>query len=80
LLARFVVPASAGLGGGSGRLKAELRTRLSRKWDAPDRYLADVFLATDAGELFLNNELLVNGQAVRKDAWQFRDWEPDLVA
>jgi endonuclease YncB( thermonuclease family) len=60
--------------------KATAVTINTTKPDKYDRYLADVFLATDAGELFLNNELLVNGQAVRKDAWQFRDWEPDLVA
>ena len=52
-----------------------------------DRYLADVFLATEspstgsgpAGEIFLNNHLLENGQAVRKDKWEFGDWEPDLM-
>ena len=48
------------------------------KPDKYDRYLADVFLVTDAGEVYLNNELLAHGQAVRKDAWDFRDWEKDL--
>jgi endonuclease YncB( thermonuclease family) len=49
------------------------------KPDKYDRYLADVFLTTDSGEIFLNNALLENGQAVRKDAWEFGDWEPDLM-
>jgi endonuclease YncB( thermonuclease family) len=44
------------------------------KPDKYDRYLADVFLTTDAGEVFLNNTLLENGHAVRKDAWEFGDW------
>ena len=49
------------------------------KPDKYDRYLADVFLTTESGEVFLNNALLENGQAVRKDAWEFGDWEPDLI-
>ena len=49
------------------------------KPDKYDRYLADVFLTTEAGEVYLNNALLDNGQAVRKDAWEFGDWEPELV-
>jgi endonuclease YncB( thermonuclease family) len=50
------------------------------KPDKYDRYLADVFLQTEAaGEIFLNNTLLESGQAVRKDAWEFGDWEPELV-
>ncbi len=49
------------------------------KPDKYDRYLADVFLTTDDGEIFLNNALLENGQAVRKDAWEFGDWEPELA-
>jgi endonuclease YncB( thermonuclease family) len=49
------------------------------KPDKYDRYLADVFLATDTGEIFLNNALLENGQAVRKDAWEFGYWEPELI-
>ena len=58
------------------------------KPDKYDRYLADVFLgvASDLGrgttgsqqEIFLNNALLENGHAVRKDAWEFGDWEPSL--
>jgi endonuclease YncB( thermonuclease family) len=48
------------------------------KSDKYDRYLADVFLTTDFGEVYLNNSLLENGQAVRKDAWEFGDWEPEL--
>ena len=59
------------------------------KPDKYDRYLADVFMrvtsdvgrvTSDDGEIFLNNALLENGQAARKDAWQFRDWEPELLA
>ena len=49
------------------------------KPDKYDRYLADVFLTTDSGEMFLNNTLLENGQAVRKDKWEFGDWEPELM-
>ena len=58
------------------------------KPDKYDRYLADVFLvgATDQSseasakeDIFLNNALLENGQAVRKDEWEFGDWEPELV-
>ena len=49
------------------------------KPDKYDRYLADVFLTTESGEVFLNNALLENGQAVRKDAWEFGDWEPEWI-
>lgn len=59
------------------------------KPDKYDRYLADVFVGgteklraesseSRAGrqdeEIFLNNALLENGHAERKDAWQFGDW------
>ena len=45
------------------------------KPDKYDRYLADVFVPSDAGEpVFLNNALLENGHAVRKDEWEFHDW------
>ncbi|MBP6507902.1 MAG: thermonuclease family protein [Opitutaceae bacterium] len=45
------------------------------KPDKYDRYLADVFLTLDDGsEIFLNNELLANGQAVLKREWEFGDW------
>ena len=52
------------------------------KPDKYDRYLADVFLKVTGenepepgeDEVFLNNALLENGQAVRKDAWEFADW------
>lgn len=61
------------------------------KPDKYDRYLADVFLQVASepasgtstapeSEIFLNNLLLENGHAVRKDAWEFGDWEPRLVA
>lgn len=43
------------------------------KPDKYDRYLADVFLMTDAGEIYLNNALLEQGHAVRKDAADFGD-------
>jgi len=44
--------------------------------DKYDRYLADVFLAmSDGTEIFLNNYLLENGLAERKDAWAFADWQ-----
>jgi hypothetical protein len=58
------------------------------KPDKYDRYLADVFLEPQPGSishlstlnsqprealLYLNNELLTHGQAVRKDAWEFGD-------
>ncbi|MBI4621990.1 MAG: thermonuclease family protein [Verrucomicrobia bacterium] len=33
----------------------------------------------DDVEIFLNNALLENGHAERKDAWQFGDWEPELL-
>ncbi|MEY4938936.1 MAG: hypothetical protein RIQ93_671 [Verrucomicrobiota bacterium] len=50
------------------------------KPDKYDRYLADVFLGVEGGEaIFLNNALLENGHAARKDAWKFGDWEPELV-
>ncbi len=51
------------------------------KPDKYDRYLADVFIDPSAGsgtavrEVFLNNALLENGHATRKDAWEFGDWE-----
>ena len=59
--------------------KATAVTINTTKPDKYDRYLADVFLTTEAGEVYLNNALLDNGQAVRKDAWEFGDWEPELV-
>ncbi len=46
------------------------------KPDKYDRYLADVFLTQpDGREVFLNNELLARGHAVRKDVWTAADWE-----
>ncbi len=55
------------------------------KPDKYDRYLADVFVrppragssAPDETEIFLNNALLENGHAGRKDAWEFGDWGLD---
>jgi endonuclease YncB( thermonuclease family) len=46
------------------------------KADKYDRYLASVFTTTaDGSEIFLNNHLLQNGFAERKEAWEFGDWE-----
>ena len=42
--------------------------------DKYDRYLADMFFTTASGDVFLNNALLENGHAVRKDEWEFSDW------
>lgn len=57
----------------------------STRADKYDRYLADVFLGPAEGkdgagsdEIFLNNALLEHAHAVRKDAWEFGDWEPAL--
>ncbi|MDA1276824.1 MAG: thermonuclease family protein [Verrucomicrobia bacterium] len=52
------------------------------KPDKYDRYLADVFIepgmadgsGSKAKESFLNNELLKNGHAVRKDEYALTDW------
>lgn len=50
------------------------------KPDKYDRYSADVFLQPDTGEeIFLNNTLLQNHHAIRKDAWEFGDWEKDWL-
>jgi endonuclease YncB( thermonuclease family) len=55
-------------------------TIFTTKPDKYDRYLADVFLEQKGGDdVFLNNALLANGHAVRKDEWEFRDWEKDLL-
>ena len=52
----------------------------STKPDKYDRYLADVFITGASGEeIFLNNDLLEDGHAVRKDASEFRDWEKEMV-
>ena len=41
-----------------------------------DRDLADVFVVTSRGEeVFVNNALLEQNHAERKDAWEFGDWE-----
>lgn len=49
-------------------------TVCTTKPDKYDRYLADVFVAADGSEKFLNNELLANGHAVVKREWEFTDW------
>jgi endonuclease YncB( thermonuclease family) len=46
------------------------------KPDRYERYLADVFVTRASGEaVFLNNVLLENGHAERKDEWEFGDWD-----
>ena len=67
--------------------KASAITINTTKPDKYDRYLADVFLTPEQGEspeatgepLYLNHALLEGGHAVRKDAWEFADWEPGLI-
>lgn len=47
------------------------------KWD---RYLSDVFITLPSGEeIFLNNYLLENGHAIRKDRYTLGDWETLLT-
>lgn len=54
-------------------LSVTITTTKPDKWD---RYLSDVFLETNSNEeLFLNNLLLENGHAVRKDRFTLNDWE-----
>lgn len=51
-------------------------TIYTTKPDKYDRYLADVFLNVPGREeVFLNNALLAQGHAVRKDDWSASDWE-----
>ncbi|MBA4137559.1 MAG: hypothetical protein C0518_09610 [Opitutus sp.] len=51
-------------------------TIYTTKPDKYDRYLADVFLTSADGEdVFLNNELLKAGHAVRMDEYRLEDWE-----
>jgi endonuclease YncB( thermonuclease family) len=67
--------------------KASAITINTTKPDKYDRYLADVFLSPERGEspevtgesVYLNHALLEGGHAVRKDAWEFGDWEPGLI-
>jgi micrococcal nuclease len=49
-------------------------TVCTTKPDKYDRYLADVFLTTAEGEVYLNNELLKTGHAVRKGDYSPADW------
>lgn len=58
--------------------RATALTVFTTKPDKYDRYLADVFVTTEDGEVFLNGALLANGHATRKDAWEFGDWEDAL--
>ena len=51
-------------------------TITTTKPDKYDRYLSDIFLDTNSGEeIFLNNALLENGHAIRKDGYTLSDWE-----
>jgi endonuclease YncB( thermonuclease family) len=50
-------------------------TIYTTKPDKYDRYLADVFVANgDGPSIYLNNELLKSGHAVRKDEYSLADW------
>jgi endonuclease YncB( thermonuclease family) len=71
--------------------RAAAVTICTTKPDKYDRYLSDVFLAPAAGEngengggngagIFLNNALLENGHAVRKDTYSLRDWDETPAA
>ena len=56
------------------------------KPDKSDRYLSDIFIepatadgsvkaSTEPVAICLNNALLENGHAVRKENWSVRDWD-----
>ena len=56
--------------------QARIITITTTKPDKYDRYLSDVYLDLDSGnEIFLNNHLLTNGHAIRKDSFTLNDWE-----
>lgn len=55
--------------------KAGAVTICTTKPDKYDRYLADVYLASSAGEVYLNNALLREGHAVNKGDYSPADWE-----
>jgi endonuclease YncB( thermonuclease family) len=58
--------------------QAKAVTIATFKPDKYDRYLADVFFTMDGSDaVFLNNELLANGHAVRKDEYSLTDWDGD---
>lgn len=51
-------------------------TITTTKPDKYDRYLSDIYLKLNSGEeIFLNNALLENGHAIRKDSYSPQDWE-----
>jgi endonuclease YncB( thermonuclease family) len=54
--------------------RAKSVTITTTKPDKWDRYLSDVFLETDDGEVFLNNHLLAHGHARRMDEYALTDW------
>jgi len=55
--------------------QAKSVTITTTKPDKWDRYLSDVFLEMEGGDLFLNNHLLANGHAVRMDEYSLTDWD-----
>jgi endonuclease YncB( thermonuclease family) len=55
--------------------RAEAVTICTTKPDKYDRYLADVYLSSPEGEIYLNNELLREGHAGRKGGYSPADWE-----
>jgi endonuclease YncB( thermonuclease family) len=50
-------------------------TICTTKPDKYDRYLADVYLLVPDGQRYLNNELLANGHAARKNDYSPEDWD-----
>ena len=53
-------------------------TVCTTKPDKYDRYLSDIFRANTGNggaDLFLNNTLLENGHAIRKDDFSLDDWD-----
>jgi len=55
-------------------------TLRTTKPDKYDPYLADVFVETSSGDnVFVNNALLEQRLAERKDAWESGDWEKQTL-
>ena len=55
--------------------QAKSVTITTTKPDKYDRYLSDVFLELDGGDLFLNNHLMANGHARRMDEYSLTNWD-----
>jgi len=56
--------------------QASALTITTIKPDKYDRYLSDIFLTANSGEeTFLNNTLLENGHAIRKESYSLNDWD-----